>query len=251
MRFRLNIQFLKLPVKVRKDYRRDILKFIKKILYLENQEIYQKYYTDKKVNKSKPFTFSVSFEVHSEEKDYFILKNNIAKIHFSFIDPIWGINIYNGILKLKNNPQIFTDSNEIIRNIYLERAKKIDDKSILFKTFSPILVRKFEGKKGVGFLSFDDPNFKPNLISSILSMAKRHLLTVEPACTSHTYRFLEEEIDIDIIKMRSNIINNYGGEIGNKGIIKISAPTEILKLIYDGGIGAKRSQGFGMLEVIG
>jgi CRISPR-associated endoribonuclease Cas6 len=36
----------------------------------------------------------------------------------------------------------------------------------------------------------------------------------------------------------------------NKGIIEIAANPEILQLLYDVGIGVRRSQGFGMLEII-
>ncbi|MBP8992072.1 MAG: hypothetical protein KBG82_08855 [Spirochaetes bacterium] len=35
------------------------------------------------------------------------------------------------------------------------------------------------------------------------------------------------------------------------GCIVIQAPREVLQLIYDIGLGARRSQGFGMLEVVG
>ena len=35
-----------------------------------------------------------------------------------------------------------------------------------------------------------------------------------------------------------------------KKAIKIKAPAPVLQLIYDAGIGAKRSQGFGMLEIM-
>jgi CRISPR-associated endoribonuclease Cas6 len=34
------------------------------------------------------------------------------------------------------------------------------------------------------------------------------------------------------------------------GTIKIKAPANVLQLIYDAGLGAKRSQGFGMLEIL-
>ncbi len=53
------------------------------------------------------------------------------------------------------------------------------------------------------------------------------------------------------MKCEADIIKNYGGEIGTSGIIKIKAPAEVLQLVYDAGPGAKRSQGVGMLEVVG
>ena len=53
------------------------------------------------------------------------------------------------------------------------------------------------------------------------------------------------------VKCKASIINHYGGETGTSGIIKIKVPIDVLQLIYDAGLGAKRSQGFGMLEVVG
>ena len=51
--------------------------------------------------------------------------------------------------------------------------------------------------------------------------------------------------------MKSDIVSLYGGEIGNSGIFMLEAPKEVIKLVYDIGLGAKRSQGFGMIEILG
>jgi CRISPR-associated endoribonuclease Cas6 len=42
----------------------------------------------------------------------------------------------------------------------------------------------------------------------------------------------------------------YGGEIGNKMVFGIKCDSDVINLIYDIGVGAKRSQGYGMLEVV-
>lgn len=245
MRLTYWLKFTKGDNKIRTEYRRDILRFIKNSLSDYSPEIYEKYYADKKENQPKPFTFSVSFSVAEKpnnENDYFVLDNDSLKIHFSFADYIFGMTVYNALLQEKNNVKIFGDAIQKIEYINLEKDKKIDDNMAVFKTLSPILVRDLQNGKGKGFIDFSHENFSDNLTKNITHLANHFLQKTTIS---------EKNISVEPVKMKSNIINHYGGETGNTGIIKISAPAEILQLIYDAGLGAKRSQGFGMLEVIG
>lgn len=241
MRIDLLAEFLKPPVTIRKDYRRDITKFIKKAICLGDKSLYQQYYGDKKQNKPKPFTFSVSFDVKEDKGDTFIIENPHYRVYFSSFEPIVCIAFYNGVLQLKKDCSILGDSPQEIKNIFLQRDTVIINEKTTFKTLSPILVRKIEDGKGKGFLRFDDEEFLTNLKKSILIMADKYL-----------YKQLsEDEISISLSNMRATPIRNYGGEIGNTGFLEITAPLDVQKMLYDAGIGAKRSQGFGMLEVVG
>ena len=245
MRLTYWLKFTNGEIKIRKEYRRDLLRFIKNSLSDYSPEIYKKYYADKKKNKPKPFTFSISFSITkkpSNKGDYFVLNNNSLKIHFSFIDYTFGMTIYNALLQNKNNIKIFGDTVQKIEYINLEKDRKINDNIVVFKTLSPILVRDLENGKGKGFIDFTHENFSENLKKNIIHLANHFLQKTNIS---------EKDIFVEPVKMKSDIINHYGGEIGNTGIIKISAPLEILQLIYDAGLGAKRSQGFGMLEVLG
>lgn len=241
MRINLLAEFLKTPVKVRKDYRRDILKFIKKAIDLGDKTLYQQYYGDKKQNKPKPFTFSVSFNVKEECDNSFVVENPLYRFYFSSFEPIFCIAFYNGVLQLKKDCTMLGDYPQEIKNIFLQRDTVITSEKMRYKTLSPILVRKIEGKKGIGFLRFDDEEFLPNLRKSIVTMADKYL---------HK-KLSENEITISLSNMRATPIRNYGGEIGNSGFLEITAPLDVQKMLYDAGIGAKRSQGFGMLEVVG
>ncbi|AEI14616.1 CRISPR-associated protein Cas6 [Flexistipes sinusarabici DSM 4947] len=245
MRLTYWLKFAKGDNKIRTEYRRDVLRYIKNSLSEYAPEIYEKYYANKKENQPKPFTFSVSFSIAEKpnsRNDYFILENDSLKIHFSFADYTFGMTVYNALLQEKNEAKIFGDAVQKIEHINLEKDKKIDDSTTVFKTLSPILVRDLHNGKGKGFIDSNHKNFSGNLTKNITHLANHFLQETNIS---------ENEISVEPVKMKSDIINHYGGEIGNTGIIKISAPGEILQLIYDAGLGAKRSQGFGMLEVIG
>jgi len=254
VRYSFDILFLDKPgdsdkkVCIRKDYRRDITKFIKSSLRESQPEIYDDYYADKKKNLAKPFTFSINFLTSGESKtengaysDKLEIVGERCGVHLSFCDFLFAMCLYNAMLQRKERPEIFYNVRHKISNFYPERDFKINNTTVVFKTLSPILVRDLEDKKGRGFIDFNHINFIPNLKNTIKNIAQNHL---------PDFSFDIDAINIEFGGMKADKINNYGGEIGNSGIIKMTAPVEILNLLYDAGCSAKKSQGFGMLEVV-
>jgi CRISPR-associated endoribonuclease Cas6 len=241
MRLNVTVKFLEKNPKIRPDYPRVISKYTKKSLSLSSPEMYNYYYLEEK-RALKPFTFSIKANLELQD-NYFLVKSDILTIHYSFLDPAICLYVYNGILSSKNSPQIFEGVNHTISDISLKKNPVFNSNEVVFKTVSPIIVRKFnhESRKCIGFLGYKDREFIEGLITNIKILARKFLNT----------EIESRLITIDILKMKSTFLKNYGGEIGNTGILKITAPIEIIKLIYFAGIGAKRSQGFGMLEVVG
>ncbi|MEZ0323171.1 MAG: CRISPR-associated endoribonuclease Cas6 [Hydrogenothermaceae bacterium] len=240
MRIRFRIKYHENDVKLRVDYRRAVAKLIKVALKESSPDLFEIYYGNKKANIPKPFTFSVNFKPKGKENDFFILENNhLLNIYLSSFDPVFVVSIYNGLLELKENPMIFDNVKHEIVDFFVFPERKFNKPEYTFKTLSPILVREIEDRKGKGFLSWENEKFIPNLIESINTMIKFYK-NVD----------IKNNIDIKLEKMKSKPIRNYGGEIGNIGYLTISADPEVLSFIYKSGIGAKRSQGFGMLEVV-
>lgn len=242
MKFSVDIVFnnkneLKLPL----TYRKDIVSLVKEALKLENPNYFEFYYGDKSKNRQKPFTFSVYLpQVPKEtDKNVIVLQNNKLSLHFSSNDYSFFISVYNGLLKVKNFKLFKSDIT--IKHFYLKKEISIVENKMIFKTYSPILLRNIDNKKGNGFLEYRNPQFIEQAKYSIKNLVDN---------------FSEMKIDINQInfiplKMKSDIVSLYGGEIGNTGIFSIEAPIGVLKLVYDLGLGAKRSQGFGMIEVLG
>ncbi len=225
------------------NYRRHFLSLIKEAFSISNPEFYKKYYENKKKNAIKPFTFSVSFipSKNQPEKGKIFLDSKIVNFYFSSYSYEDLIILYNGFNRFKRNELHFFNNKIKLINISYIKQKNITENKITFKTLSPIIVRELKDKKGKGFLTASHPDFTKNLFYNVRTLCRNFLKK----------EIKEEDFKIVSFQFTSKKITLYGDEIGNKGTITIIAPTNILKLIYDAGLGAKRSQGFGMLEVIG
>lgn len=209
-------------------------------------------------NIPKPFTFAVKLPVNRIEsknnnKNYgkdnrsLILNNGVIELFFSSNDYRFIFSIYNGIMKVKKY-NIYGLDVEYEKAI-LHQDLKFEDGKVNYKVFSPIVVRKVDDlRKGLGYCSIKDNDYKKMLFYNIKSMTN----------------FLEEKIEInedniefDISRLFEVKIPNYNKSnrdkpeiiIASDGYITIKAPKKIHELIYYIGLGARRSQGFGMLEV--
>jgi len=250
MRFSANI-FLKgeKPYKFPANYRRNFTCLLKEAINQGNsgRDIYNKYYTDKKQNVQKPFTFSVHLpvkkKIKQDDKSFFVLDDDKIRFHFSSSDLVFFIEVYNGLLGLNNNFSPFNGYKIEVKNFYMQKNTPIDSDEVVFKTYSPVLVRDIENRKGKGFISFEHKNFEENLFFSMRNLCKNFI--------DRDHELKRDQVEILPVKCNAVPITNYGGEIGTSGILKIKAPVEALQLVYDAGLGAKRSQGFGMLEVVG
>ncbi len=229
------------PFLIPVTYRRDILSMLKEALKGDEQ-FFNKYYGVHRENRQKPFTFAL-YIPHAEsiknkngsflktDHPYLTLKLSSSDLHFF-------ITLYNQLLQLKNY-KIF-DQEVHLSRFRLEEKPIFTDREATFRVVSPVIVRKIENHKGRGYLSFEDDHFKDNLIHSIINLAQNF--------SDFVPRY--EEIDIIPKRCKRVIVSNYGGEIGTTGIITIKAPVKVLELIYLAGLGAKRGQGFGFLEVV-
>jgi len=250
MRFSANI-FLKgeKPYKIPVNYRRNFTYLIKEAINPDHSgtDIYNKYYAEKKQNVQKPFTFSVYLPVKAKIKENhktcFVLGDDKIRFHFSSSNPVFLIEVYNGLLGIKKDFNLFNGYKIEVKNFYMQKNTPIDSDEVVFKTFSPVLVRDIENRKGKGFISFEHKDFEENVFFSIRNLCRNFI--------DRDYELERDQVEILPVKCNAVPISNYGGEIGTSGILKIKAPVEVLQLLYDAGLGAKRSQGFGMLEVVG
>lgn len=246
MRFGMHIDITgELPIRIPVTYRMNFMSMIKEAINPGQKDtpIYQQYYGEKKQNQQKPFTFCVNLPVSKVQDRTLVLADHRIKFHFSSCDPVFLIHVYNGMVQMKNDFSLFSGYSIHITHFFLHRQTTIDSDEVVFKTLSPFLVRNINAKKGKGFIGIDHEAFSENLFFSIQNLAKHFLDKTNP--------IKPEQVRFEAVKCKSSVIRHYGGEIGTSGIFKLKAPKEVLQLVYDAGIGAKRAQGFGMVEVVG
>jgi len=257
MRFSVEIELSGSKLVIPTDYRRNILSLIKEAINPGQigTEIYEKYYV-KEARKIKPFTFSVHFKTDDEqsEKGRLSLTEPKLNLFFSASDPVFLIYVYNGLVQLKKDYPLFPGLKAKVGRFNLEQQKNFQLSESVFKTCSPLLVRDTDASgKSRGYITADKPEFEDRLYHSVKSMCK--------ALLDGTPELKKNDFAAEWIRSQTVRINHYQNKDASpdskkemieatSGTIKIKAPANVLQLIYDAGIGAKRSQGFGMLDVL-
>lgn len=228
------------------SYRMMITSLIKKSLEISDEQYFKDiyYYEEKKNKKIKPFTFAVFFKDYNIEKDMVNLNGNGAII-ISTCDYNFGINLYNGLLKIKE--YVYKEFSIILEKIILEKEKSVNESRIFCKTLSPIHVKDKNNKP----VAIDDDRFNKEL-NYICNLSLE----------SFRGEGLKEEIYLIPVKMNKVVakekisdfkkINNkdYIYIEGYKGTFYLEGNIQDLRLLMQIGLGFRRSEGFGMIDLI-
>ncbi len=287
MRMSFEVYFEQDNFPIPPDYRRYILSLFKEGLLQEGEESKEFFHKNFDKNSIKPFTFStyIPFKRGSEGM---VLERNFIKIFFSTSDYDYLIRSYNGLNKLneklknkKNQSNLESlsgkesfklfDKSFVMKNFKLLPVRKIESEQVTFKTLSPFILRSLEDgdyyivPEGLTSKDFkykkevDMQYFKKAMKLSIVSLSKKYLTMNEDLSEQKLDQNLDKDILLDFENLRvapvkhgsKNPDHPYDITLPSlNGLIKVKAKKEILQLLYDIGIGARRSEGFGMLEVV-
>jgi CRISPR-associated endoribonuclease Cas6 len=264
MRFSCKI-FLENPqnVIIPPDYRRYLLSMLKEAFKKsgsDGEDFFENMYSG---NTQKPFTFSAYFPLEEESQK---LRGEFFSFFFSTNDYEFLMRVYNGLNSIKGF-NLFGQNIKEVKHFFLFPERRFDKDEVVFKTLSPFLVRntedgdyylvpqnlidqkkfKYANKKDGEDIVVSENDIIDSLKKNILSLVKRYL----------GFDFDENNLMITLEKISLSPAKHGSKESkftmtlpAMKGFIRIKASPEVLKLIYDIGIGARRSEGFGMLEVV-
>lgn len=227
------------------NYRVMIISMIKRSIEISDKEYFKElyFYEGKKNKKIKPFSFGVYF------RDY-IIKGDIVQVNgdisiiISTPDYNFGIALYNGLLRMEE--YIFNKYTFIKKKVSLEKESVVNSNKIILKTLSPIHI-KDKNNKPIDIKS-EEYSKELNYISNIILK---------------TYRGygLKEELEFTSIAMKKMVIkekikgfieNNNKEYIyinGYSGIFTLKGDVEDLQLLMQLGIGFRRSEGFGLIDL--
>lgn len=198
-----------------------------------NSEFFKRYYDTLHV--LKPFTFAVYFpDSVKREGDLFEVGTK-AILNFSTSSYELGTYVYNGLLELQEFP-LFDNSLKLDR-INLRRTLTLNQETVIFKTLAPVLVNN----KGSAnwYLLPDQEGFNEGLEFSVKETARTFLGDND------------FHIDFKPIHIQRKVIRHYNMDRqGFAGVFELHGHPDVLNLIYQIGLGVRRSQGFGMLEVV-
>lgn len=242
MRLSCEYKTSKLPVANKMMF----VSLIKKALSISNEAYCEKLYNygDKKNKVTKNFTFSLFMKDFKLEGDYFEIGEKVI-FNISTPDYEFGINLYNGLLKL--NHFTYKDFELSKLKISLIKEKPITERIMTFKTLSPIFIKN---KENVSLSPIESDYLKElNYISNTILKSYRGY-------------GLKEDLDLKVINMKKTVvkedIKDFTNKTGDKylyvnaysGTFMLYGDSEDLRDLYMLGIGFKRNQGFGMIEVL-
>lgn len=224
---------------ITKNYRSLILSYLKNAFQTNDIQLYKKYYG--RTYSLKDFCFSVYFDNPKFNQDFITLDSNQMIIKLSTMDISCGIDIYNALLKMKNKEYITSENSSLtLIDIKIENHKTITKNEIIIKMQSPLIVRTHVNNKD-RYLSYKDTDFIDCLKNSIEYTLKE--------CTN--IDLSNRNLKIMCISPKKTVVDAFGAKItANLGVYKIIADVDVINAMYQLGIGSRRSEGFGMFEVI-
>jgi len=230
---RLSIEYEMSGKYLPKDYRSGFISLVKKAIESSDPKLYEFYYTQRKL---KPFTFSTYFpNLKGGENGKFEVGNKI-RLNFSTSSLELASYFYNGFYKVRDFP-LFENMIKL-KDISIKKLDIIHSNDVTFKTASPVLI----SNKGSSewYLLPGQVGFIDGLKFAIGEIAKEFL-----------NRDGETQIEFTALQIKRKVVRHYNMDMSSfVGVFKLKSDPEILQLIYDVGLGVRRSQGFGMLEVV-
>lgn len=224
-----------------KDYAPSFLSFIKNALSKYDLDLYNRIYGDENIHE-KDFCFAVRFDKpnFTKEKDEIILNSGNVKMILCIYNSAEAIDFYNAFLAQKGKSYPFPKGNSIvIENVEIKNERKILSEQIIIKMTSPLLVRKHENGRD-NYLTFCDDDFQ-----------KYFTMSLQKMFSNLGIGELNSSVDIIPFKPVKTVVNTFGNKItGNVGLYILRGDKEILTALQSLGIGSRRSQGFGLFEVL-
>lgn len=237
MRFRLNFKLENehLPI----QYRKNVLSFIKLSLSNYNEEYYKKLYNEKDTI-IKPYTFAVFFNNPIFRDEEIIIEDKKFNINFSVSDYEIAVALYNAFNHQKKVKFSINSNSWTLENITMLNEKKIDTEKLRIKFLSPLVVRSRENEKDY-YYSYESSEFEETLKINIKEQLKIANISQETAGT----------FKINAINAKKVIVKFYEKKMEcSVGTFEISGDKELLKTLYQMGLGSRRSSGFGMFEIL-
>lgn len=242
MRMKIEFKTDKFP----RNYNTAVMSLVKESLKKSNKDYYEKlyYYKGKNNKKTKNFTFSVYIKGYDIENEDFIVKDKVI-LNISTPDLELGLNIYNGII---NHSKFRYKEYELNRiRIDLIKEKNIKNEEVVFNALSPICIKSKDGK----FLNIDDDEYVKefNYMSNLILENYRGF-GLKKELLFENINFKKVVVKEGLREFKNITGKKYQYVNGYKGIFKLCGDIEDLNDLYKLGLGAKRSQGFGYVDLV-
>lgn len=194
----------------------------------------------------KDYTYAVIFSSPRFQKDKIVLENDQIKMLFSSDDKHkTGLIFYQAFIGGKQKRFPLPEGNGIVlKQITQKREKLIMSSKSVFRTVvgGGLVVREHNKENNKDrFLTFQDEGFEKGLCQTLEMQAKEGGF---PEGTG-------ERVKFKAIKCKKILVKHYYRYVdATCGIFQLEGDPDFLQYLYQAGMGAKHSAGFGLLDVI-
>ena len=221
------------------QYRKNIMSFIKLSLSEYNEEHYKRLYNQRD-NIIKPYTFAVFLKGAKFKEEEIWVEGKKVELNMAIADQEIAVILYNSFNHQKHKKFSIDKNSMTLENITMLVEKEINENQVMIKFMSPLIARNRQDRKDY-YYSFNHEEFLETLKINIKEQLKITNIPLEYV----------NDFKIETIEGKKVITKFYEKKIeGTLGTFKLSGNKELLKYLYQAGIGSKRSSGFGMFQII-
>lgn len=222
-----------------KDNRPSFVSFIKNAFMAYDKSFYDKYYSEATTSNGKNFCFAIKMSQPVFCEDKIQLQNNLIFLTISTSDAVVGIDIYNALCYQRDKLFPLPAGNSmVLKTVRLMNHKPVMSSSITIQMRSPLIVRTLD-RSDRRYLSYDDEKFQECFQKSITSYVQKMGMNID------------SKVTITPVSPKKTVMKNFGHYMtGNLGTYTLTGHPLLLNLLYQSGIGARRSEGFGLFGII-
>lgn len=218
-----------------------MVSFLKASTQAYSQDFYKELY-NKKASIIKGFTYSYFLPGAKFSKERIELQKNEFLLFFSDVDQIERLRFFNSFQKIRYRKYPLDGNSMELVSIHRKHLNEIKENEIIIKMQSPLIVRKHNSEDNSDmYYTCEMDGFERVLkdnINMFLSRMKIDAIT--------------EDFSVQVIKGKKVVVPVFGRNTdASLGIFKLTGSCQLLNILYLAGMGARRSEGHGMFEVIG
>lgn len=234
---RLNVNIKVNEIKLEEE-KMQFVSLIKNALRFVDEDYFKEmyYYEDKMNKKSKNFTFATYYKDYVIENQV-IKTNSDVKLVISTSDNILALKLVQALTMQRNYE--YKNSKMYINKVNVEQEKKVNSNATIFRTLSTFTLNNKDK-----FYKLDDEDFEDALnytMNLVLKNARNEGLREKLSF---------KNIDLRKVVVKEKIHDKTIYVDAYKGHFVLEGNTQDLQDIYQLGLGTKRSQGFGMLDIV-
>lgn len=236
------------------DNRPVFVSYIKAALEKTANDLYRKLYNSKtdendehsldQVSSMKELTFSVKMNnpKFNLEEGKIELGGSEILASFSTGAPMLGIDLYNSLNNMKGLAYPLPNENSLTaKRIRVENHQPITSNTVLITMLSPLVVRKHEKAVKDRYYIYEDNEFQ----DCFFDVTKNQLEKL------HKIGIKRDDVILTPFKPKKTVSLIFGRKLRcSLGLFKLQGDANILNLLYQNGIGSRRSQGCGMFEIV-